>query len=103
MQTRALQFILLNLLVLLVCGLPIDLFGQTPFFNYRKYLVGPQLTLSLHVDSVNATSGYVKINGVDMGTLAGHSHGFGAMVPPIADGFPKIIRTQIRQETTASK
>ncbi|MBM2840868.1 MAG: hypothetical protein HW412_1396 [Bacteroidetes bacterium] len=73
MRTRTRQFIsLILLLVLLVCGLPIDdLFGQTPFFNYRKYLIGPPLTLSLHVDSVNTTSGYVKINGVDMGTLTG--------------------------------
>jgi hypothetical protein len=72
MPTHARQFISFILpLALLECGLPIDLFSQSPFFNYRKYLIGPQLTLSLHVDSVNTTSGYVKINGVDLGTVTG--------------------------------
>ncbi|MEK9135998.1 MAG: hypothetical protein AAB393_02645, partial [Bacteroidota bacterium] len=58
-------------LVVLLCGPQMDTLSQTPFFDYSRYLFGPQSTLSLSLVSVDTTSGVVQINGVDTRSVTG--------------------------------
>jgi hypothetical protein len=58
---------LLTILFLVV--LQVNAFGQE-FFNYKKYLFDPPSTLSLHLESIDRNTGYVKMNGVDFGNIS---------------------------------
>jgi hypothetical protein len=43
-------------------SLQINVFSQE-FFNYQKYLFDPPSTLSLNIEEINKTTGYVRVNG----------------------------------------
>jgi hypothetical protein len=49
--------------------LQINALGQE-FFNYKKYLFDPPPTLSIIIESIDRSNGYVKINGVDFGNIS---------------------------------
>jgi len=40
------------------------------FFNYKKYLFDPPSSLFIIIDSIERNTGYVKIDGVDMGNIS---------------------------------
>jgi hypothetical protein len=47
----------------------VNAFGQE-FFNYKKHLFDTPSSLSLHMESIDRNTGYVKINGVDLGNIS---------------------------------
>ena len=50
------------LIIVFLFSLQINLFSQE-FFNYSKYLFDPPSTLSLNIEEINRTTGYVRVNG----------------------------------------
>ena len=48
--------------IVFLFSLQINLFSQE-FFNYSKYLFDPPGTLSLNIEEINKTTGYVRVNG----------------------------------------
>jgi len=46
--------------------LQVNVFGQE-FFNYKKYLFDPPSSLSLNIEEINRTTGYIRVNGYDSG------------------------------------
>jgi len=57
------------LLIVTFITLQINAYGQE-IFNYKKYLFDKPSTLSLIMESKDINSGYVKMNGTDLGTIS---------------------------------
>ena len=56
-------------LVIFQLGLSVKFYAQG--FDFKKYLFDPPSTLSIHLEELNETTGYMRINGVDFGSLSG--------------------------------
>jgi len=50
------------LIIVFLLTLQVNAFGQE-FFNYKKYLFDPPSSLSLNIEEINRTTGYVRVNG----------------------------------------
>ena len=50
------------LIIVFLFSVQINLLSQE-FFNYQKYLFDPPSSLSLNIEEINRTTGYVKVNG----------------------------------------
>jgi hypothetical protein len=57
------------LIIVFLFPLQINIHSQE-FFNYQKYLFDPLSSLSVNIESIDINSGYVKINGVDLGNIS---------------------------------